>query len=165
MPWRSNGCSSRMRIRVFGGVFPADDIRTWRVVLPVRECLCQVRKFLVGKHVLAAVWLQLARAENALGHTEATLTAVGKAAQVSPQSGSAFAILGFSYINLNRIQQAIPPLQRAAKLLPQYYLRPSAARILPSDHRTNSSSNRIPAERSNPERQLWSGLGAPWRGI
>ena len=32
------------------------------------------------------------------------------------------AVLGFSYINLNRIPQAIPSLQRAAKLLPNNYL-------------------------------------------
>ena len=33
-----------------------------------------------------------------------------------------YAAIGFSYINLNHIPQAIPPLQRAAKLLPRDYL-------------------------------------------
>jgi len=32
------------------------------------------------------------------------------------------AAVGFSYINLDRIPQAIPPLQRAAQLLSQDYL-------------------------------------------
>ena len=49
------------------------------------------------------MWLQLARAEKSLGHTDATLNAIAKAAQVSPDSGSMLAVLGFSYINLNRI--------------------------------------------------------------
>ena len=49
------------------------------------------------------MWLQLARAEKSLGHTDATLNASAKAAQVSPDSGSMLAVLGFSYINLNRI--------------------------------------------------------------
>src|SRR5437016_2842794 len=68
------------------------------------------------------MWLQLAKAEKALGHNDATLDAIAKAAQVSPDSGMMLAVLGFSYINLNRIQQAIPPLERAAKLLPRNYL-------------------------------------------
>jgi len=68
------------------------------------------------------MWLQLAKAEKALGHNDATLDAIAKAAQVSPDSGMMLAVLGFSYINLNRIQQAIPPLERAAKLLPHNYL-------------------------------------------
>jgi len=70
----------------------------------------------------ADMWLQLAKAEKALGHNEATLNAIAKAAEVSPDSGLMLAILGFSYINLNRIPQAIPPLDRAAKRMPQDYL-------------------------------------------
>src|SRR6266478_693763 len=57
-----------------------------------------------------------------LGHNEATLNAIAKTAALSPDSGEIFASLGFGYINLNRVLQAIPPLQRAAKLLPQDYL-------------------------------------------
>ena len=68
------------------------------------------------------MWLQLAKAEKSLGHADATLNAIAKAAQVSPNSGMILAVFGFSYINLNRIPQAIPPLQRAAKLLTNNYL-------------------------------------------
>ena len=67
-------------------------------------------------------WMELAKAENSLGHMGTTLNAMAKAAEISPKDGDLAAVLGFSYINLNRIPQAIPPLQRAAKLLPQDYL-------------------------------------------
>jgi Flp pilus assembly protein TadD len=70
----------------------------------------------------AYVWMELARAENSMGHMGATLNAMAKAAELSPRDGELAAVLGFSYINLNRIPQAIPSLQRAAKLLPQDYL-------------------------------------------
>ena len=53
------------------------------------------------------IWLQLAKAENALGHNEATLNAIAKTAALSPDSGEIFASLGFGYINLNRVPQAI----------------------------------------------------------
>ncbi len=88
------------------------------------------------------MWLQLAKAEKSLGNTDATLNAIEKAAQVSPDNGMMLAVLGFSYINLNRIPQAIPPLQRAAKLLPKNYLVQSA-RVLPDDSRPNGCGNRI----------------------
>ena len=55
------------------------------------------------------MWVQLAHAEKSVCHTEGTLNAIAKAAQVSPDSGLIFAVPGFSYINLNRILQAIPP--------------------------------------------------------
>jgi Flp pilus assembly protein TadD len=67
-------------------------------------------------------WLELAKAENALGHIGTALNAMSKAAEISPKDGELAAILGFNYINLNKVPQAIPPLQRAAKLLPQDYL-------------------------------------------
>jgi Flp pilus assembly protein TadD len=67
-------------------------------------------------------WLELAKAENALGHIGTALTGMAKAAEISPNDGELAAVLGFSYINLNRVPQAISPLQRAAKLLPQNYL-------------------------------------------
>ena len=63
-------------------------------------------------------WIQLARGEKAIGHTEATLDAMAKAAEVSPDSAAMLAVVGYSYINLNRVSQAIPPLQRAARLAP-----------------------------------------------
>jgi Flp pilus assembly protein TadD len=70
----------------------------------------------------AYAWMELAKAENSLGQIQTTLNAMAKAAEVSTDDGELAAVLGFSYINLNRIAQAIPPLQRAAKLLPQDYL-------------------------------------------
>ena len=70
----------------------------------------------------AYAWLELTKAENALGQIGAALNAMAKAAEISPRDGELAAVLGFSYINLNRIPQAIPALQRAAKLLPQDYL-------------------------------------------
>jgi len=68
------------------------------------------------------VWLELAKAENTLGHIGTALNAMAKAAELSPRDGELAAVLGFSYINLNRIPHAIPPLQRAAKLLPEDFL-------------------------------------------
>jgi tetratricopeptide (TPR) repeat protein len=62
------------------------------------------------------------KSEKALGHTEATLNAILKAAEVSPDNGLMLAVVGFSYINLGRIPQAIPPLERAARLMPRNYL-------------------------------------------
>jgi Flp pilus assembly protein TadD len=67
-------------------------------------------------------WMDLAIAENAMGHLGTALDAMAKAAQISPNDGDLAAVLGFSFINLNRVPQAIPPLQRAAKLLPKDYL-------------------------------------------
>lgn len=69
----------------------------------------------------ASAWMELAKAENAKGHVVATMNAMNKAAEVSPNDGELAAVLGFNYINLDRAAQAIPPLQRAAKLLPQDY--------------------------------------------
>jgi tetratricopeptide (TPR) repeat protein len=70
----------------------------------------------------AYAWMELVKAENSKGHIGAALNAMAKAAEISPKDGELAAVLGFSYINLNRVPQAIPPLQRAAKLLPQDYL-------------------------------------------
>ena len=70
----------------------------------------------------AYAWMALAKAENALGHMGTTLHAMAKAGEASPTDGDLAAVIGFSYINLNRVPQAIPPLQRAAKLLPQDFL-------------------------------------------
>ncbi len=67
-------------------------------------------------------WMELAKAENSMGHTGATLNAMSKAAEVSPKDGELAAVIGFSYINLNQVPQAIPSLQRAARLLPNDYL-------------------------------------------
>ena len=67
-------------------------------------------------------WMELAKAENSLGHAGTTLNAMAKAAQVSPNDGELAAVIGFNYINLNRAREAIPPLQRASRLLPQDYL-------------------------------------------
>jgi predicted Zn-dependent protease len=74
-----------------------------------------------GQHALY-MWIQLAKAEKSLGHTDATLNAIGKAAELSPDSAPMLTAIGFSYINLNRIPEAIPPLQRAARLLPKDFL-------------------------------------------
>ena len=68
------------------------------------------------------IWLELAKAENSLGHIGTALTAMTRAAEISPNDGELAAVIGFSYINLNKVPQAISPLQRAAKLLPQDYL-------------------------------------------
>ena len=78
----------------------------------------------VPKPVAAAAVPAAARPPGLKGVllSEATLTAVAKAAEVSPDSAAMLAIIGFSYINLNRIPQAIPPLQRAASLAPKDYL-------------------------------------------
>ena len=61
-------------------------------------------------------WLQLGRAEKAMGHAQETLNAVAHAAALSPNNAEMQAIVGFGYINLNHIPQAIPPLERAARL-------------------------------------------------
>ena len=70
----------------------------------------------------AYTWMDLAITENAMGHIGVALDAMVKAAQIAPNDGDLAAVLGFSYINLNRVPQAISPLQRAAKLLPKDYL-------------------------------------------
>lgn len=67
-------------------------------------------------------WLHLARAEHALGHSEGTLNALTHAADVSPDDAAILSLVGFGYINLNRIPQAIPPLLRAARLEPKDFL-------------------------------------------
>src|ERR1051325_3480055 len=63
----------------------------------------------------AYAWMELAKAENSLGHTAATVNALSKAADISPKDGELAAVVGFSYINLNMVPQAIPTLQRAAR--------------------------------------------------
>jgi predicted Zn-dependent protease len=111
------------------------------------------------------MWLQLAKAEKALGHTDATLNAIAKAAQVSPDSGMMLAVLGFSYINLNRIQQAIAPLPtRGETSAPQL---PSAitARVLPDDSRQHRRRNRISAQRRKLKFQLRPSMGASRRSL
>lgn len=50
------------------------------------------------------------------------MDAIAHGAEVSPDSATMLTIVGYSYINLNRLQQAIPPLTRAAKMAPQNYL-------------------------------------------
>ncbi|HEX4638848.1 MAG TPA: tetratricopeptide repeat protein [Chthoniobacterales bacterium] len=67
-------------------------------------------------------WIQLARAEKSLGHGDATLQAMVHGAEAAPDSGDLFAAIGFSYINLDRVPQAVPPLRRAAQLLPHDFL-------------------------------------------
>ncbi len=67
-------------------------------------------------------WIALARAEKAAGNTDGTLRAVQKAADLSPDSAAMLTIIGYSYIDLNRIPQAVPPLTRAAKLAQRDFL-------------------------------------------
>ena len=67
-------------------------------------------------------WIQLARAEKAVGHAQRTLDAIVRAAALSPNSADMLAAVGFSYINLNRVAQAIQPLDRASKMSPEDYL-------------------------------------------
>ena len=67
-------------------------------------------------------WLHLVRAETALGHADGALNALTRAAEVSPDNATILSLVGFSYINLNRIPQAIPPLERAARLSPRDFL-------------------------------------------
>lgn len=52
-------------------------------------------------------WIVLARAEKAVGNTEGTLRAIGKAAELAPDSATMLMVIGYSYINLNRIPQAV----------------------------------------------------------
>ncbi len=63
-------------------------------------------------------WLQLARAENVTGNSGGTLRALERPAELSPDSGQMLAMVGFGYINLNRVAAGVPPLTLAAKLLP-----------------------------------------------
>src|SRR5436305_4660498 len=67
-------------------------------------------------------WIQLARAEKASGHPQETLNAIVRAAALSPSSAGMLEAVGYSYINLNRISQAIQPLDRAAKIDSDNYL-------------------------------------------
>src|SRR5204862_5290546 len=50
-------------------------------------------------------WIELARAEKSLGNKEATLDAISKAAEVAPDSASMLAVVGYSYIDLNRLPE------------------------------------------------------------
>jgi tetratricopeptide (TPR) repeat protein len=93
------------------------------------------------------MWLQLAKAQKALGHTDATLDAIAKAAQVSPDSGMMLAVLGFSYINLNRIQQAIPPTPTRSKTPAAQLPGAITAWVLPDDSRRNGCGDRLSAQR------------------
>ena len=67
-------------------------------------------------------WIQLGRAEKAAGHPQETLNAIVRAAALSPSSAGVLEAVGYSYINLNRIAQAIQPLDRAAKIDTDNYL-------------------------------------------
>jgi tetratricopeptide (TPR) repeat protein len=67
-------------------------------------------------------WLHLARAERALGHAQQTIAAVAQAANLTRDNGEMLAIVGFSYINWNRIADAVSPLDRAAQTKPRDYL-------------------------------------------
>ena len=70
----------------------------------------------------ALTWLHLARAERALGHAELTIAAVAHAANVTSNNAEMLAVVGFGYINLNRIAEAVSPLERSARLKPRDYL-------------------------------------------
>jgi tetratricopeptide (TPR) repeat protein len=67
-------------------------------------------------------WIQLARAERTAGHQQETLAAVHRAAELSPDNAYLLATVGYGYINLNRISDAIPPLQHAAQIAPRDFL-------------------------------------------
>jgi len=70
----------------------------------------------------AGAWVQLARTEKAVGHTDGTLRAMLRAADLLPDSAYILATVGYGYINLNRIREAVPPLQRAARFSPNDFL-------------------------------------------
>jgi tetratricopeptide (TPR) repeat protein len=53
---------------------------------------------------------------------EAALRALSRGAEVSPDSAAILATVGFGYINLNRLREAIPPLERAARMAPRDFL-------------------------------------------
>jgi predicted Zn-dependent protease len=50
------------------------------------------------------------------------LRAILRAADLLPDSAYMMATVGYGYINLNRIPEAIPPLQRAAHFAPNDFL-------------------------------------------
>jgi superkiller protein 3 len=67
-------------------------------------------------------WIQLARVERALAHSQETLAALNRAAGLLPDNAYILATVGYGYINLNKIPEAIPPLQHAAKISPKDFL-------------------------------------------
>ena len=67
-------------------------------------------------------WLQLARAENRSGSPQGALDAMIHASEVNPDNADIQAVVGFGFINLNRLPEAIPHLERAARLAPKDYL-------------------------------------------
>jgi tetratricopeptide (TPR) repeat protein len=67
-------------------------------------------------------WIQLARAEKGAGSPQGTLDAMVRAAEVSPDNAEIQALVGFGYINMNRLPEAIPHLDRAARFAPKDYL-------------------------------------------
>jgi tetratricopeptide (TPR) repeat protein len=67
-------------------------------------------------------WIQLARAQQGAGSPHETLNAMVRAAEISPDNAEIQALVGFGYINLNRLPEAIPHLERAARFAPKDYL-------------------------------------------
>ena len=65
------------------------------------------------------LWIQLARTEKAVGNTSGTLAALKKAGELSPDNPALLILVGYGYINLDRPAEAIPPLTRAARLVPK----------------------------------------------
>ena len=80
------------------------------------------RRAIAASPSSAITWLHLARAERALGNAEQTIAAVAQAANLTSDNAEMLAVVGFSYINLNRIAEAVPPLERSAKSRPRDYL-------------------------------------------
>src|SRR4051812_32113075 len=70
----------------------------------------------------ASAWLQVARAERALHHPKETMAAILRIADVMPDSAELQAAIGFGYINLSRMGDAVRPLERAARLVPRDFL-------------------------------------------
>lgn len=67
-------------------------------------------------------WSRLAHTERELGHMSDCLRAILRAADLSPDNAYMLATVGYSYINLNRIPDAVGPLQRAARFTPNDFL-------------------------------------------
>jgi tetratricopeptide (TPR) repeat protein len=94
----------------------AGDLHRWQ------ESLDLAKRATKADPAWVFTWIQLARAEKGLGHPQETLNAMIRAGEVAPDNSEIQAIVGFGYINLDRIPEAIPPLQRAARLDPKDYL-------------------------------------------
>ncbi len=133
-----------------------------------KEGLDYAKRATVAAPGFLGSWVQLARVEKSVGQMDETLSALKRAADLSPDNAQLLAAIGSLYLGQNRVAEAIPLLQHAAELAPnEAFLQSQLGQAYQKKGRHHDAAKAFEqATRSNPaDRVSWEHLAEEYRAL